>query len=109
MKKILILFVSVCAIAFLTSGAFAFTLGGTKKTDIGLSANVDAGYYGGTDGSSYVADTYNPKGNGKVYATGSAYSKTYYTPTTSKFVSGSTASGLSQTSLSSDWTALGEQ
>ncbi|AEA33706.1 hypothetical protein [Hippea maritima] len=107
MKKILALFMSVCSMAFFASGVYAFTLGGTDTTDINLSANVEAGYYGGGDGSLYIADTYNPKGNGKVYGTGSAYSKIYYTTTTSNFVSGSNASGLSSVNFSG-WSTLGE-
>ena len=115
MKKILVLFlailatvvlsVSVLAAANLTcgstgSGKVQLGSGNNTSEEFGLSAHVTASYCSST-GDSYVAATYNDKGVGRVYGTGSGTSNIYYK-------SGNDPTVNSSTSFDSGWTKIGE-
>jgi len=76
MKKIFAVFLAIFAMAYFSMPAFACQDGSDgslpmtsdNSTSVGLSANVIAKYCaGGTNGTSYSAATYNPKGTGKTY------------------------------------------
>ena len=88
MKKIFVFILAIMVVGVFASASFAFTadqghggagdgyieLGNTNLVRVQLSANVEAKYgYTTTDGegADYAASTYNSKGNGKVFATGS--------------------------------------
>ena len=85
MKKFFVLFLSIFAIAYFSMPAFAgsavnkegtIALDSGGNADVGLSSNVIASYY--SDGSTYAAATYNPKGTGKDYGTGSETTYIWY-------------------------------
>jgi len=83
MKKIFVLFLAIFAMAMFSMPAFAFKMGTSDNTTVDLSANVGAAYNGGTNGISYAAATYNPKGTGKAYGTASDTTYIYYKTETS--------------------------
>jgi len=95
MKKLFVLLIAVSLMSVFSAKSYAaasFTsdegtmtkgkyieLGNTDKVKVKLSAGVEATYgYVVKEGSDYAAATFNDKGTGREYATGSAVSTIYY-------------------------------
>ena len=84
MKKIFVLFLAIFIMALFSTASLADALDKTgtisldsgNKADVDLSANVIASYY--SDGTTYAAATYNPKGTGREYGTGSTTTYMWY-------------------------------